>query len=287
MVNINNKENIKEVKITNNKKDIKISQYEDDSIFLLIEQESIKLVIKFFEKLNKATGSTINLEKTKVLPINTDQTSYMEKHKTSIEILERYQYIEILSVHFSEDLKDRILLNWQNTLTKMENHIQKMMTRQLSLHGKSILINTLSNVFPIPEKIIQKIHTNIFQYLWQNKTREPIASKTLFLSKNKGDLNIKEPETHNLAIRIKHLLTLKQTKDQPPWMHIATYWLGKCIYNYKEFYHLKGNNITKINKMPPLYYRDLVHYIKIQNPNIPNLQNKTKIIYKKYTRKRL
>ena len=169
----------------------------------------------------------------------------------------------------------------------MENHIQKMMTRQLSLHGKSILINTLSNVFPIPEKIIQKIHTNIFQYLWQNKTREPIASKTLFLPKNKGDLNIKEPETHNLAIRIKHLLTLKQTKDQPPWMHIATYWLGKCIYNYKEFYHLKGNNITKINKMPPLYYRDLVHYIKIQNPNIPNLQNKTKIIYKKYTRKRL
>ena len=287
MVNINNKENIKEVKITNNKKDIKISQYEDESIFLLIEQESIKLVIKFFEKLNKATGSTINLEKTKVLPINTDQTSYMEKHKTSIEILERYQYIEILSVHFSEDLKDRILLNWQNTLTKMENHIQKMMTRQLSLHGKSILINTLSNVFPIPEKIIQKIHTNIFQYLWQNKTREPIASKTLFLPKNKGDLNIKELETHNLAIRIKHLLTLKQTKDQPPWMHIATYWLGKYIYNYKEFYHLKGNNITKINKMPPLYYRDLVHYIKIQNPNIPNLQNKTKIIYKKYTRKRL
>ena len=32
--------------------------------------------------------------------------------------------------------------------------------------------------------------------------------------------------------------------------------------------------------MPPFYYRDLAYYIKTQNQNIPNLQNKTKIIYK-------
>ena len=38
--------------------------------------------------------------------------------------------------------------------------------------------------------------------------------------------------------------------------------------------------------MPPFYYRDLVHYIKTQNRNIPNLQNKTKIIYKSILEKR-
>ena len=48
----------------------------------------------------------------------------------------------------------------------------------------------------------------------------------------------------------------------------------------KEFHHLKRNNITKTNKMPAFYYRDLIHYIKTQNLNIPNLQNKTKAIYK-------
>ena len=84
--NINNNENIKGVKIPNNNKEIKISQYADYSNFLLTEQESIKLVINFFEKLNKATGSTINLEKTKVLLINMDQTSYIQKHETSIKI---------------------------------------------------------------------------------------------------------------------------------------------------------------------------------------------------------
>ena len=41
-------------------------------------------------------------------------------------------------------------------------------------------------------------------------------------------------------MRNKHLLTLKQSKDQPPWTHIAVYWLGKDIYNYnKEFHHPK------------------------------------------------
>ena len=232
-VNINNTEDIKGVKIPNHKKEIKISQYADDSNFLLTKQESIKTVIKFFEKLNKATGSTTKLEKTKVLPINTDQTSIIKKHETNIKILKQYQYIDILGIHFSEDLNDTILVNWQKTLTKMENHIQKLKTRQLSLYGKSIIINTLilakttflSNVFPIPEKIIQKIRTNIFQYSWQNKTPEAIARKTLFLPKHNGGLNIKEPEAHNLAMRIKHLITLKQTKDQPPWMHIAIYWL--------------------------------------------------------------
>ena len=123
--------------------------------------------------MNKATGSTINLKKTKVLPINTDQTSYIQKDIKNVTILEQYQYIEILGILFSEDLKDTILVSWQNIFKKMENHIQKMSRKQLSLYEKSILINTLilakttflSNVFPIPGKVMQKTHKNIFQYL--------------------------------------------------------------------------------------------------------------------------
>ena len=162
----------------------------------------------------------------------------------------------------------------------MENHIQKIATRQLSLYGKAILINTLilakttflSNVFPIPEKILNKIHKTIFNYLWQNKLQGPIARKTLFLPKHKGGLNIKEPDAHNLFMRIKHL---KQKENQPPWMHIAIYWLGKDIYNYKkDFYHL---NILKTAKTAPFYNRELISYIKTQNPNMQNAKSETKI----------
>ena len=136
----------------------------------------------------------------------------------------------------------------------MQNHINKLSLRQLSLFAKCKILNSLiltkttflSNVFPIPEKKITEIYKNIFKYLWQNKKQEPIARKTLLLQKEKGGLNIKEPEAHNIAMRIKHLLSLKQNEEQPSWTYRATYWLAKDICNYgKEFHSLKQNNRAK------------------------------------------
>lgn len=147
----------------------------------------------------------------------------------------------------------------------MENHIQKMSTRKIYFYGKPILINTLilakatflSNIFPIPEKVLQNIHKITFKYLQQNKTLEPTARKTLLLPTNKGGLNLKGQE--------------KVRKD---------------IYTYnKDFHQLKNNNIIKSNKTPPFYYRDLIFQIKIQNPNIPNVQNKTNKTYKNILQK--
>ena len=46
----------------------------DDSNFLLATRKSVQNVIKFFQELQKATGATTNLDKTTILPINTDQT---------------------------------------------------------------------------------------------------------------------------------------------------------------------------------------------------------------------
>ena len=43
-------------------------------IFFLQNQESVKNVLTYFQKLKQATGATINLEKTTVLPINTNIT---------------------------------------------------------------------------------------------------------------------------------------------------------------------------------------------------------------------
>lgn len=110
-------------------------------------------------------------------------------------------------------MKQTNIINWQKILQKMEKRIHKLSPRPLSLRGKATLLNTLilakaaclSNVFPIPDEVLTKIHKIIFQYLWQNKKVEPIARKTIFLPKPKGGLNIEEPKTHNLGMRLKHL----------------------------------------------------------------------------------
>ena len=104
--NINTNEQIEGITIPNNTKQIKISQYADSN-FLLKTQKSVKHVLTYFEKLKKATGSTINLEKPKLLPINTDQTSHIKKILPNITILQQYDYIKILGIEFSEDLQHK------------------------------------------------------------------------------------------------------------------------------------------------------------------------------------
>ena len=63
------------------------------------------------------------------------------------------------------------------------------------------------------------------KYLWNNK-QEPIARKTIFLPKRLGGLNLLEPQAHNIAMRIKHILQIKQKTDTRTWENIATYWLA-------------------------------------------------------------
>ena len=91
-----------------------------------------------------------------------------------------------------------------------------------------------------------RIHQKISKYLWNNQKSEPITRKTTFFKKKLGGLNLIEPETHNFAMRIKHLLTLKQNHNLPPGKSLATYWLTIDIHNYsKEFQFLMNNNTTK------------------------------------------
>ena len=76
-------------------------------------------------------------------------------------------------------------------------------------------------------------------------------------------------------MRIKHL---KQKENKPAWMQIAIYWLAKDIYNYNNSYNHQHNNIVKTNKTTSFYHRELIYYIKTQNPKIC-LQTKTREIY--------
>ena len=76
----------------------------------------------------------------------------------------------------------------------MQNHINKLSPRELSLTGKAKILNTLilaktaylSNIFPIPQDILTQIHKQIFHYIWP-KNQESIARKHSFYQKTKEE----------------------------------------------------------------------------------------------------
>ena len=72
--------------------------------------------------------------------------------------------IKILVETFRERVRESNNLNWNEVIQKMENRINKFVPKQLSLHAKAILLNTLilakttcmSNVFPISPTTFNK-----------------------------------------------------------------------------------------------------------------------------------
>ena len=86
-------------------------------------------------------------------------------------------------MYFTKDLRTIGIYNWNRCLTPIEKQTQQLLRRHLSLRGKPILLNSLilskvtflSNVFPIPTTLQQKIENAIFKHIWQFHKTEPIA----------------------------------------------------------------------------------------------------------------
>lgn len=95
-----------------------------------------------------------------------------------IIIKEQLETTKFLGIYFNENLKHANQINWHTTLEKMTNRNNNSSCRILSLYDKTILINTLilsktpylSNIFPLDAEITNKIHNEIFKYLWNNKS---------------------------------------------------------------------------------------------------------------------
>ena len=95
-----------------------------------------------------------------------------------IIIKEQLETTKFLGIYFNENLKHANQINWHTTLEKMKNRNNNSSCRILSLYDKTILINIcilskapyLSNIFPLDAEITNKIHNEIFKYLWNNKS---------------------------------------------------------------------------------------------------------------------
>ena len=96
----------------------------------------------------------------------------------------------------------------------MEECAKTQSQRNLSLKGKTIVINTLilpklwfnANVFPIPKDLIPEINKVIFGYLGKEVVAKSVVRETLFLSRDRGGLRIMGLVIQGQALRIKYLL---------------------------------------------------------------------------------
>ena len=172
-LNIKNNDKIVGYPIPNQKENAKLSQYADDTNLFVLTEQSIIEILNFFEQYNLATGTTINISKTTITPLANAKIYNIDKKIQNVKINDPQDFVKILGIYFTKDLRTTGIYNWNICLTQIEKQTQQLSRRHLSLRGKAIVLNSLilskvtflSNVFRIPTTLQQKIESIIFKYI--------------------------------------------------------------------------------------------------------------------------
>ena len=269
----------------------KTLQYADDITLLLSADTSLYALFNICDSFRRATGSTINLDKTKGLPLGNPDLS--------ASITQRIHWcdavgIEILGVHFFRDYKRSKNYNWMLLIGHLTVQLQKLQARPLSLKGKVLVLNSLvlsrlwyiASVFPIPTSEFRELERQIFDFIWSGKT-SPIQRRTVYLPSADGGLGLVHPLYKQQSLQLKLLNQIVLSTNS----HIATqlprYWLGRKLAPLKyEWSFLASNALPHfIGPHLPPFYRDLLDlFLGLDLSKLPDSQTpwKTDTFYSQF-----
>ena len=138
---VNKDEYIKGFKLPGRKENLKLSQYKDDTSFISTNFCDIPFIFEQFSKYNKATGCSLNVNKTEGLLIQTNRV-FHNNNKFPIK-WNTINFVKILGIHFNNDPEMTKRFNITKCVQKMENNVKLQNQRHLSLKGKT---NNKSNI---------------------------------------------------------------------------------------------------------------------------------------------
>ena len=252
IVRIEKNDRIKGVVLnTKNKYECKASGYADDIAGMLRDQSSMREFFKEFQKWGEVSAAILNVEKTKILAINS--------HDTEFEGIKFTKEMKILGIEFNDkgitkkniniviDKIKRALYIWNDVYL---NTLEKIIISKTFVLSKLWYV---SNFMCISEKNINKIEKLVYQFIWCNSF-ELIKRKTLILPYERGGLN-------NVCIRSKIKTCLIQNFINIYINNERMFYQLSVKYMKYDLRHLKifksFNIIPTSDRRPDIY--DLIH----------------------------
>ena len=186
------------LKKKNKKKQVKLSQFADDTTLLLTDEHSVAEIFRVFDRYELAFGAKINKSKCKGLWSG----DFSNRTDQLYDFAWYNDYIpeKILGQFFGNvDCSD---LNWNATLSKINNMIAAWRQRELSYKGKALIINSLLtstlwynvNSLSVPSWVITQIEQSVYSFFGGN--RHPLVNRDILaLSLKEGGFNIPRLET--------------------------------------------------------------------------------------------
>lgn len=178
-------------------KSLKVKQLADDTTLFLTDTQDIEMVKQIIKDFGRFSGLQLNENKTNILPIGIQTCD----NKTPFNKVTK---IKILGIYFSNEKTAKYMKeNWTGRLEKIKSLITNWSCRDLSIHGKIVIIKTfLISQFTfvmqsvgIPEEVLKEINSLLYKFLWQRrfhnkKAFEKIKRKVLQSAYSKGGLEM-------------------------------------------------------------------------------------------------
>lgn len=197
---IRNKDNIRGVNLGDG--EYKISQYADDSTIFVKDGESLEQALELVQDFGKVSGLHLNIQKSKVLRINTESVC---KELGSKLISDGKINILGLDFYAEERSEQQVIAGFD----RMKEKCSKWRSRRLPLKGRVIVMNSL--VLPIiyyaaqnsfcPSSVSSTVCQLVSNFLWNGRVPS-IGMKTLVLPVDKGGLGLHDFNARLQASRI-------------------------------------------------------------------------------------
>ena len=170
---------------------------------------------------------------------------------------------------FTMSSRDFECLNWNFRVEKLAKRLESWKFRNLSLKGKSMIINSLAlsglwytgSVVPLPAWAEKKINQVIFHFLWSGKN-EQIKREVCFLPYELGGLNVVNVALKCKALLAKSVVFITDNQYRAKWVHLARYFIGRDLGKLHDSWGFLKSHTIPHAWSAPSYYQSVVSAAK-------------------------
>ena len=202
-LNIENNDTIHGVMFENKPEmHIKIAQLADDTTIFVRNMTSVNNVMQEIERFSAVSGIRLNKQKTEGMWLGKNKPRNLNPDLKWTD-----NPVKCLGIYFGRDKKRVEDLNWNTKISKLQGVLKSWKARRLTYYGKLTIIKSIgisqilynASSLHVPEYVIKKVNTEIFQFLWSSG-REKVKRSTVISDTESGGLKMVNLKTQTQAL---------------------------------------------------------------------------------------
>jgi len=232
-------------------KEFRLAQYADDTTLYIKTDRSLQQVLNVVQRYENASGARLNKTKTEAMWLG--QWSGRTDTPHGLKWVKKMRILGIVFGHGEVETD-----NWSPKLAKLEKSLNVWRTRELSLIGKALIINTIgasrfwyaARVLPVPKWVVLQYEKLVWAFIWKTKV-QPVARKTMIGPIQEGGIGMVDLATKSKALRAS-TIAKGACRANNNWHYMLKYFVGTQLAQIRPVWaHLRDNKTPSAEKPTP------------------------------------